>query len=143
MDLLFPSESDEALSSRVEKMDALLQNIQQVLADIRSSLDRAQALELRVQELERTIGTLQGVRMDRPNTEIFPVSVSDRIAPLEAMVNQLCNMSAAQKAALDQLTQVQQKSVQELRAEIHRKAEPEEPAIHEIDDLFRRRQEGR
>ncbi|MDD1678333.1 MAG: hypothetical protein LUO93_04010 [Methanomicrobiales archaeon] len=139
MDLLFPSESDEAITTRMEKMDALLQNIQQVLSDIRTSLDRTNALELRVQELEKSVGRLQSISMDLRNTGTFSAAGSDRIAPLESMVNKLCTMTAEQKTALDQLVAAQQKSVQELRKEIHHTAESEEPAIHEIDDLFRRR----
>jgi DNA repair ATPase RecN len=136
MDLLFPSESDETITSRVEKMDALLQNIQQVLADIRASLNRTQTLELRVEELEKTVGRLQSVSMDLRNTGSNSAMGSDRIAPLESMVSKLCSMTAEQKAALDQLVEAQQRSIQQLRKEIHERGESEGPAIHEIDDLF-------
>jgi hypothetical protein len=138
MDALFPSEPEELIATRMERMDTLLQNIQQVLADIRASLERTNALELRVGELEKSVSRLQSISMDLRNTGINTTG-NDRIAPLESMVNRLCTMTAEQKAAFDQLVETQQKSIQDLRKEIRHRADSEEQAIHEIDELVRGR----
>jgi DNA repair ATPase RecN len=138
MELLFPSESnDDTLTSRVEKMDALLQNIQQVLSDVRDSLDHTKAIEPRVEALEKSMARLQSITMDLRNPNTLTTGSNDRIGSLEAMVNKLCTMAAEQKAALDQLVESQSKSKQDLKKEIHR--QDDEPAFHEIEELVRRR----
>jgi hypothetical protein len=55
------------------------------------------------------------------------------------MVDSLRTMTAEQKAVLDQLIETQGKSMQELRKEIHRHGNSDEPVMQEIDDIVRKR----
>jgi hypothetical protein len=135
MDILFPSESNETVTTRVEKMDSLLQDIQKVLSDIRISLERISGIEHRVDELEKTVAQLQSVSMDLRSSGIISSGNNDRITPLESMVNKLCVMTAEQKAVLNQLVETQGKSIQELRKEIHQPNSSDEPVIQEIDEI--------
>jgi septal ring factor EnvC (AmiA/AmiB activator) len=139
MNILFPSESDEAVATRVDKMDALLQDIQKVLSEIRTSLERARAVEARVEDLEKSVARLQSITMDLRNPGTFPSGSTDRISPLESMVNNLCAMTAEQKAVLDQLVATQEKGRQELKKEILRQESSDELVIQEIDEIVRRR----
>ncbi len=138
MNILFPAESEEPVTTRMDKMDALLKDIQQVLAEIRQSLDRERGVEDRVAELERSVARLQSITMDL-RTPRAPTSETDRITPLESKVNTLCTMTAEQKAVLDQLVESQGKSIQELRKEMNRHGSEDEPVIQEIDEIVRRR----
>ncbi len=137
MNVLFPAESEEPVSTRIDKMDVLLEEIQKVLAEIRSSLERSHSVEERVTELEKTVARLQSVTMDLRN----PGSVNpgmDRITPLELKINTLCTITEEQKALLDQLVETHGKNIQELRKEIHQRESVEEPVFQEIDEIVRR-----
>jgi septal ring factor EnvC (AmiA/AmiB activator) len=139
MNILFPSESDENIATRVDRMDALLQDIQKVLSEIRTSLERARAVETRVEDLERSVARLQSITMDLRNPGTIPAGSTERIAPLESMVNNLCIMTAEQKAVLDQLVATQEKGRHEFKKEIHPQESSDELVIQEIDEIVRRR----
>jgi hypothetical protein len=78
--------------------------------------------------------------MDLRNASTIRSEGGDRLASLEGMVNKLCTLTAEQKAALDHLAETQGRSIQELKKEIHQRSqESDEPVVHEIEELVRRR----
>jgi cell division septum initiation protein DivIVA len=139
MNILPPSGSEESIITRVDRMDALLQDIQKVLSEIRDFLERSRAIEQRVENLEKSVARLHSIAMDLGSPGTVSTGSSDRITPLESMVNNLRAMAAEQKTVIDQLVETQEKNIQELRKESRRRESSDEPVIQEIDEIVRRR----
>jgi len=141
MDSLFPPEQgDRQLTFHLEKMDALLANVHQVLSELHTSLERTRTMEHRIEELETTVARLNSIIMDLRGSSAPRFESGDRLTALEGMVNRLCTMTADQKSALDHLVETQGESIQELKKEIRTRSQEEEGSpIHEIEDLVRRR----
>ncbi|MDH7593359.1 MAG: hypothetical protein QHG99_03255 [Methanomicrobiales archaeon] len=121
-------------------MEERLRSIGEAISDLSRLYEVQREHDRRLSALETTVNRLSGMVMDLKQVQPARPSGSERLDLLEAAVQKITAATNEQKNLVEGHLSEQHRLLEELRRELTKNVrQEEEPAIMEIDDLFRRK----
>lgn len=140
MDPLLPFETETDLKSSMSSMEERLRRIGEAISDLSRLYEVQRDHARRLSELETTVNRLHGIVMDLKQAPPVRPHGSERLDLLEAAVQRITEVTNEQKSLVEGHLSEQHRLLEELRRELAKGIrQEEEPAIMEIEDLFRRK----
>lgn len=133
-------ETERDIANRLDAIDGILKRLEDALVDLSRLCEVQREQERRLTELEAKVNRISGIVMDLKESNPPHTAGGDRIDTLEAAVKRITATAEEQRTLVESHISEQRRMMEELRKELTKGVrQEEEPAIFEIEDLFRKK----